>query len=73
MGNGPGTGSNRISEGELNQLRIKSTRDSEWGEILAICRKKMTQPTFDKILNDLINLMIKGHDQVTKSAAVTFV
>ena len=33
----------------------------------------MTQETFDKIVNDLINLMIKGHDLVTKSSAITFV
>ena len=33
----------------------------------------MDEPTFDAILNDLLNLMIKGHDLITKSAAVTFV
>ena len=71
MGN---TGANsRISEGDINNLRIKYTRDSEWGEILTMCRKKMSQATFDSILNDLINLMIKGHDLTTKSAAVTFI
>jgi len=52
---------------------MKYTKDSAWGEILTICRRKMTQETFDKILNDLINLMIKGHDLVTKSSAITFV
>jgi len=33
----------------------------------------MNETTFDKILNDLLNLMIKGHDLVTKSTAVVFV
>jgi hypothetical protein len=33
----------------------------------------MDEKTFDKILNELLGLMIKGHDLVTKSAAVTFV
>ena len=33
----------------------------------------MNEATFDKILNDLLNLMIKGHDLVTKSTAVVFV
>ena len=64
---------NSISESEINSLRVKYARDSEWGEILAICRKQMYPETFEKILNDLINLMIKGHDLVTKSAAITFV
>ena len=54
-------------------MRIKYTKDSEWGEILTICRKQMDEVTFDKILNDLLVLMIKGHDLVTKSTAVTFV
>ena len=64
---------NQITENELNDMRVKYTKDSEWGEILSICRKQMNEDTFDKILNDLLNLMIKGHDLVTKSAAVTFV
>jgi hypothetical protein len=64
---------NQITEHELNNMRIKYTQDSEWGEILTICRKQMEEPTFDKILPDLLNLMIKGHDLVTKSTAVTFV
>jgi len=33
----------------------------------------MEESTFDKILPELLNLMIKGHDLVTKSTAVTFV
>jgi hypothetical protein len=27
-----------ISEGELNDLRVKYTKESAWGEILKICR-----------------------------------
>lgn len=54
-------------------MRIKYTKDSEWGEILTICRRQMEEVTFDKILPELLNLMIKGHDLVTKSSAVTFV
>ena len=34
-----GASQNQISEGEINDMRIKYTRDSEWGEILTICRK----------------------------------
>lgn len=30
---------NMISEGQINDLRTKYTKDSKWGEILAICRK----------------------------------
>lgn len=33
----------------------------------------MDEPIFDKILTELVNLMLKGHDQVTKSSAVNFV
>ena len=33
----------------------------------------MTQETFNKILNDLLGFMLKGHDQITKSAAATFI
>ena len=33
----------------------------------------MEEPTFDKILTELMNLMIKGHDLVTKSSAILFV
>jgi hypothetical protein len=33
----------------------------------------MDEKTFDTILNELLNLMIKGHDLVTKSTAVLFV
>ena len=68
-----GASQNQISEGEINDMRIKYTRDSEWGEILTICRKQMEEPTFDKILTELMNLMIKGHDLVTKSSAIIFV
>jgi hypothetical protein len=31
-----------ISEGELNDLRLKYTKESAWGEILKICRDQMT-------------------------------
>lgn len=31
-------GKGGISEGELNDLRIKYTKESAWGEILKICR-----------------------------------
>jgi hypothetical protein len=64
---------NQITDNELNEMRIKYTRDSEWGEILTICRRQMEESTFEKILPDLLNLMIKGHDLVTKSTAVTFI
>lgn len=63
----------QISETDINRLRVKYTKDSEWGEILAICRKQMYPSTFDKILPDLLNLMVKGHDMITKSTAVVFV
>ena len=63
----------QISEADINRLRVKFTKDSEWGEILAICRKQMYESTFDKILPDLLNLMVKGHDSITKSTAVVFV
>ena len=53
-------------------MRIKYTKDSEWGEILAICRKQMYESTFDKILPDLLNLMVKGHDAITKSSTIVF-
>lgn len=33
----------------------------------------MTEPTFVRILNDLINLMRTGHDVTTKSSAIQFV
>jgi hypothetical protein len=33
----------------------------------------MNESTFDRILNDLLSLMVKGHDLVTKSTAVVFV
>ena len=64
---------NTITESMVNDLRIKYSRDSEWGDILNICRKQMDQKCFDNILNDLLNLIIKGHDMVTKSAAIMFV
>lgn len=33
----------------------------------------MNEPILDKILTDVLNLMFKGHDQVTKSCAVNFI
>lgn len=33
----------------------------------------MSEEIFDQILNDLLNLMIKGHDMITKSSAVIFI
>jgi hypothetical protein len=68
-----GATQSQISEGQINDARIKATRDSDWGEILTICRKQMEEPTFDKILSELLNLMVKGHDLVTKSTAILFV
>jgi hypothetical protein len=62
-----------ITEGEINDLRLKYTKDSAFGEILKICRDQMTEITFSKILNDLILLMKTGHDQITKSTAIQFV
>ena len=52
---------------------MKLTRETEAGKILEICRAKMTVDTFEEIVNDLINLMIRGHDILTKSSAVLFV
>tara|TARA_B110000285_G_C15094262_1_gene600955 strand:+ start:1485 stop:1898 length:414 start_codon:yes stop_codon:yes gene_type:complete len=68
-----GSDKNTITESTLNDLRIKYSRDSEWGEILNICRKQMDQKCFDNILNELLGLIVKGHDMVTKSAAIMFV
>ena len=68
---GPGS-KGGISETDINQMRIKFTRESDWGEILSICRKQMFETTFDKILSELMHLMIKGHDLVTKSTAISF-
>lgn len=62
-----------ITEGELNDLKLKYTRDSTWGEILKICRDQMYQETFEKILNDILNFMFRGHDQITKSMAIAFI
>jgi Ni2+-binding GTPase involved in maturation of urease and hydrogenase len=33
----------------------------------------MSESIFDQILNDLLNLMIRGHDMITKSSAVIFI
>lgn len=33
----------------------------------------MSEAIFDQILNDLLNLMIRGHDMITKSSAVIFI
>ena len=33
----------------------------------------MEKPTFEKILPELLNLMIRGHDLITKSSAISFV
>ena len=52
---------------------MKYTKESTWGEILKICRDQMSDKTFDKILNELINFMRSAHDITTKSAAVSFV
>ena len=62
-----------ISESEINDMRIKYTKESAWGEILKICRDQMTQESFNTILNDLLTFMFKGHDQVTKSSAIAFI
>lgn len=62
-----------ISEGELNDLKLKYTKDSTWGEILKICRDQMTQETFEKILPDVLNYMFKGHDLITKMTAISFI
>jgi hypothetical protein len=68
-----GAGKGGISETEINDLRLKYTREGAWGEILKICRDQMTQETFNKILNDILNFMFKGHDMITKSTAVAFI
>ena len=33
----------------------------------------MSESIFDQILNELLNLMIRGHDMITKSSAVIFI
>ena len=33
----------------------------------------MTEETFNKILNDLLNFMFKAHDTITKSTAISFI
>ena len=63
----------KISDKDINDLRVKYTQESEWGKILSICRKQMSEAIFDQILNDLLNLMIRGHDMITKSSAVIFI
>lgn len=40
-GKGKSKNKSGISEGELNDLRIKYTKESAWGEILKICRDQM--------------------------------
>eukprot|EP00347_Sterkiella_histriomuscorum_P023653 403333856 len=62
-----------VSEAEINDLRVKYTKESSWGEILKICRDQMTAQTFENILNELIQFMRAGHDNVTKSTAIVFV
>ena len=41
-GKSKGGNKSGISEGELNDLRIKYTKESACGEILKICRDQMT-------------------------------
>lgn len=62
-----------ISETDINDMRLKYTKEGAWGEILKICRDQMSQETFNKILNDVMGLMFKGHDMITKSTAVAFI
>ena len=66
-------GKGGISETEINDMRLKYTKESAWGEILKICRDTMTEATFSKILNDLLGFILKGHDQVTRSSAIAFI
>ena len=62
-----------ITETEVNNLKLKFTKDSVHGEILKICREMMTEETFDKILPDILKLTRSGHDITTKSTAVMFI
>lgn len=57
----------------MNDLRLKYTKESAWGEILKVCRDMLTPETFDKLLNELLSFAFKGHDQITKSAAIAFI
>ncbi len=72
-GRGKAKGKGGITESEFNEMRVKYTKESAWGEILKICREQMTERTMEKILNDVINIMRNAHDLVTKSSAIQFV
>jgi len=63
----------KYSDKDINDMRLKLTRETEAGKILEICRAKMTVDTFEEIVGDLTTLMIRGHDILTKSSAVLFV
>ena len=62
-----------ITETEVNDLKLKFTKESVHGEILKICREMMSEETFDKILPDILKLTRTGHDITTKSTAVVFI
>lgn len=47
-------------------MRNKMTKESTQGEILAICREMMTSETFDKILPQVLQFCLSGHDITTK-------
>ena len=49
------------------------TKESSQGEILSICREMMNPDTFDKILPQILQLALSGHDITTKQIAVTFI
>mmetsp|Transcript_19181 Transcript_19181/g.23728 ORF Transcript_19181/g.23728 Transcript_19181/m.23728 type:complete len:106 (-) Transcript_19181:1705-2022(-) len=55
-----------ISERDIFDMRNKMTKDSTQGEILAICREMMTTDTFDKILPQILQFCLSGHDITTK-------
>lgn len=62
-----------ISEQDIDNLRQKATKSSTAGEILSICREMMTAETFEKILPNLLQFSMSGHDITTKSIAVHFI
>jgi hypothetical protein len=75
IGGGEGKKNNGggITSREINDMKLKFSKDTTWGEILRICRDQMTQETFSKILTDLLILVRQGSDSVIKASAVSFI
>ena len=68
-----GHSSQGISESEINDMRLKYSKESAQGEILKICRDFMTESTFDSILPGLLSFLRGSHDITTKASAVSFI